>query len=269
MGYETFQYDTTSTVTNYVNPPLQDGTLEYGTQKPVFRFGGELQGPRFEGLPGRPRLFVQGGAGLTTFSSEEVFNLGTIGSPEDAVAQFKKQLAQGINDRACDVQVPPSCPTKEPGEFDGEGSRITASTLNPSWYAALGFAFDVPVSEKLLLQIKPSVAYSGENLEIVGQLTTVTMPTPEVFDITRSIATTGVTDHNLGVGLELALDLFRTVRPITSALYVDLRCMWLISDPTATFSDRDGVASYEVTRDTFAVRGGAGLRFSWKGLGGD
>jgi hypothetical protein len=90
-----------------------------------------------------------------------------------------------------------------------------------------------------------------------------------VFEVTRSIATTGTTDHNLGVGLELALDLFRTVRPITSALYVDLRCMWLISDPTTTFADDAGVASYEVTRDTFAVRGGVGLRFSWKGSRGD
>jgi hypothetical protein len=268
LGFETFRYDTTSTVTNFVNPPLQQGTLENDTQKPVFRLGGQLQGPRIEVLPGRPRLFIQGGAGFTTFSSDEIFALGTGGVLEESVAQFKRQLDQALS-RACDVQVPPTCPTKDPGEFDGEGSQITSSTLHPSWYAALGFAFDVPLLDNLLLQIKPSVAYSGEDLEMVGQLATVTEPTPQVFEITRSYASTSTTDHNLGVGLELALDLFRRVRPVTSAIYVDLRCMWLISDPTTTFADPGGVAAYEVTRDTFAVRGGAGLRFSWKGLGGD
>ena len=105
--------------------------------------------------------------------------------------------------------------------------------------------------------------------DLVGWLTTVTEPTAQAFDVTRSVATAGITDHNLGVGLEVALDLFRTLRPITTAIYVDMRCMWLISDPTAEFADDAGVASYEVTRDTFAVRGGAGLRFSWKGLRGD
>ena len=45
--------------------------------------------------------------------------------------------------------------------------------------------------------------------------------------------------------------------------------LWLISDPTTTFSDPAGLATYTVTRDEFGVRGGAGLRFSWKGLGGD
>jgi hypothetical protein len=268
LGYETYRYDTTATVTNHINPPLQQGTLGNDTQVPIFQLGAELQGPRMGVLPGRPRLFIQGGAGYTTFSSDEIFRLGTPGTPEIAIAQFKTQLDQRL-DQGCDAQVPMTCPVKDPGDFDGEGSRITSSILNPSWYAGLGLAFDAPLTDNLLLQIKPSFTYSGENRKISGELMTVTEPIAQAFEVTRSAATTGITDHNLGVGLELALDLFRKVRPITSAIYVDLRCMWLISDPTTTFADDAGVASYEVTRDTFAVRGGAGLRFSWKGLRGD
>jgi len=268
FGFDTFRYDATSTVENFVNPPVHSGKQTGSKQELLFQLGGELQGPRFGGVPGRPRLFVAGGFGLTPFSSDAIFETGVIGEPEGGIEIFKNQLALAI-DRGCENQRPPNCNDDDPQGFDGQGSRITSSFLNPSWYASLGVAFDIPVSRKLLFQIKPSVAYSGENIEMVGNLTTVTKPAPGTYEVTRSIASTGVTDHSLGMGLELALDLFRATRPITSAIYVDLRLLWLLSDPTTTFADDAGVASYEVTRNTFGIRGGAGLRFSWKGSGGD
>lgn len=269
FGFETFRSDTTSTVENFVNPPAQEGTQTVSNQQPLFQLGGELQGPMVEALPGRPRPFVQAGFALNPFSSDTVFSVGVIGTPEDTIGVFYNQLALSIKERKCDVRNPPTCPTREPGDFDGQGSQITASFLNPSWYASLGVAFNVPISRKLLFQVRPSLAYSGENVELVGHLTTVTEPAPEVFEVTRSVATKSETYHNLGAGLELALDLFRATRPIATALYVDARVLWLISDPTLSFSDDAGVAAYEVSRDNFTLRGGAGVRFSWKGFGAD
>jgi hypothetical protein len=49
------------------------------------------------------------------------------------------------------------------------------------------------------------------------------------------------------------------------SLYADVRFLWVISDRTTEFSD--SVATYEVERDPFGIRGGAGLRFSWVGFG--
>jgi hypothetical protein len=272
FGFETFRSDTTSSVENFINPPAYMGTQTDSNQQPLFQIGAELQGPMFEGVPGRPRIFVGGGWGLNPFSADQVFGLGVIGEPEDTIRVFNGQLERAIGSGLtgfCEARNPPTCPTAEPGKFDGQGSRITASFLNPSWYALLGVAFNIPVSKKLSFQVRPSVAYSGENVEMNGWLTTVTEPAPETFEVTRSIATASTTDHNLGTGLELALELFRAARPITTALYVDVRLLWLLSDPTTTFADSSGVAAYEVTRDTFTIRGGAGVRFSWKGFGGN
>jgi len=40
----------------------------------------------------------------------------------------------------------------------------------------------------------------------------------------------------------------------------------LVSDPTTTFADTNGVATYTVVRDDFGIKGGGGLRFSWVGF---
>ena len=59
--------------------------------------------------------------------------------------------------------------------------------------------------------------------------------------------------------------LFRELRPVRVSLYADARFLWVLGDRTTTFSD--SVATYDVRRDGFGIRGGAGLRFSWVGLG--
>jgi hypothetical protein len=226
-------------------------------------------GPAFEGLPGHPRLFVRGGVGFKPFSSDNIFNTGDIdGSAEDDIDGFQTRLEQEIA-RRCEDNIPSDCSTAEPGEFEGQGGRIDADLLSPSWYAALGIAFNVPIAKSLLLQVKPSVAYSGEKIDLVGWMTTVTEPSPEMFEVFRSAVDITTTDHSLGAGLELALALFRSVRPVRTSLYADVRFLWLLSDPTTTFSDSQGLASYTVTRDEFRVRGAAGVRFSWMGFAGN
>jgi hypothetical protein len=234
----------------------------------MFQFGGELMGPMFEGLPGHPRLFVQGGAGLQSFSSDRIFNLGTVGAPEAGITKFERQLQNRIN-MGCLTNPNVACPTADPEEFDGQGSYIDAKFSDPSWYAALGVSFNLPVSSNLLLQVKPSFAYSGEKVDMIGRITTVLEPNDDdVFEVHRTMAKETALDHHLGAGIELDVRLLRNVRPITTSIYVDARFLWLISDPTTTFADPAGLGVYTVTRDTFAIRGGGGVRFSWMGFGG-
>ncbi|UCF41774.1 MAG: hypothetical protein JSW43_05470, partial [Gemmatimonadota bacterium] len=236
-----------------------------------FQSGAELMSPRLA-LPGGPRLFVQGGAQLGTFSSDDIFRAGDLGSdPADPEADIK--FFQTLRSRdlrlGCDTVAPPTCITAEEGEFKGQGSRIDAEIQRPSWYAAVGVAFDIPVSDSVLLQVKPSAAYNVETVDLSGQMTTVVEVNPlkEKFVVYRATASESTTDHSLGFGLELGLFLFRSVRPVTTSLYVDGRFLWLLGDPVTTFSD-PGVATFTVEREEFMIRGGAGLRFSWLGFGG-
>jgi hypothetical protein len=147
---------------------------------------------------------------------------------------------------------------------------------DPSWYAAVGVAFSVPIASNLLLRIKPSIEYSFEEIDLDGQLKTVnelnphldpdfTTPTRDFF-ISRSRANETATNHSLGAGLELALVLFRNFRPVRVSLYTEARFMWVLSDETTTFGDSTGTASFSVVRDDFGIKGGGGVRFSWVGF---
>ncbi len=265
LGFGAFEYKANSAVENRINRPAHAGKQSSSISQFNFQLGAELMGPMFEGLPGRPRRFVQGGARYNPVSSDEIFRLGDIGTPEDAIESFQDRLARSRR-IGCETNPDLTCPTAEPGEFSGQGSEIQADLSNPSWYASFGVAFNLPLSRDWLFQIKPSVAYTRETFDLTGKLTTVTEPAPEIFEVHRSVAHESSTDHSLGPGLELALMMLRSNRPITVSLYVDTRFMWLISDSTTTFSDP--AASYSVSRDDFTIRGGAGLRFNWMGFGG-
>jgi hypothetical protein len=93
------------------------------------------------------------------------------------------------------------------------------------------------------------------------------------FFVHRSNQNTSITDHSVGAGLEVALALFRSVRPIRVSLYAEARFMWLVSGSTTTLANDpkpidalNGVATYTVMRDEFGIKGGGGLRFSWVGF---
>ena len=272
FGFDTFAYSAEASVENGLNPPAQEGAQTDPTIELPFRLGAELMGPIFEELPGRPRLFVQGGVHLKRFSSDKIFRVGELrGDTELDVAQLRSVFIAETT-KKCDERNPPNCYTGEPEQFEGQGSEIFAELQNPSWYAALGVAFSVPVADSLLLQVRPSIAYNVEQIDMTGRITTVieTDPVNEMFDVHRNTATASSTDHSLGLGIELALALSRASRPIRTSLYVDARFLWLLSDPTTEFSDPGptGFASFAVERDEFGIRGGAGVRFSWMGFGG-
>ena len=272
FGFDAFAYSAEASVENDLNPPAQEGTQTDPTVELPFRLGGELMGPIFEGLPGRPRLFVQGGVQFNAFSSDKIFKVGELRGDTELDLLVHRGIYDGEIANKCDERDPPNCFTAEAEQFGGQGSEIVAELQNPSWYAALGVAFNVPVADSLLLQVKPSIAYNVEQIDMTGRITTVieTDPVNEMFEVHRNAASASSTDHSLGLGIELALALPRAGMPVRTSLYADARFLWLLSDPTTEFSNLGptGFASFTVRRDEFGIRGGAGVRFSWLGFGG-
>lgn len=282
FGFDTFAYDTQSSVRNDVNPPRNEGTQESNTRRFQLQLGGELMGPIFAAIPGHPRAFVQAGTQFKPFSSDSIFDLGVGGNTETDIVQYQTSLA---NAKARFPNDPSAWPL-EPDAFLGEGSEIDAEFQSLSWNAALGVAFTFPLADALLLELRPSIAYNLDRIEMSGGITTVLntgqttlifveLPPPgpvndsfqsvPVYQVFRGSASERVTQHSLGPGLELGVALFRSARPVRVSLYADLRFLWVLGDTTTEFSD--SVGSYEVTRDRFGIRGGAGLRFSWVGFG--
>ena len=284
-GFEGFSYDVEATVMNLSHPDPDDPQHRSGTQigsvnQLVFRIGGELMGPMFEDLPGRPRLFVQGGAGFSAFSSENIFEIGKPDVPFEPQADIDTYLRNGPG------------ANELPFGFKGQGSRLNPEFRDPSWYAGLGIAFSVPISSDLLLYIKPSVQYSMEEIDFNGKLKTVVETTPpgtpvdpdpcgtvtpprqpwrppcnRTFDPRQSNANFSTTDHSIGAGLEVAMA-FRSTRPIRFSLFGQVRALWLVSGTTNSFTDPgpNGAASYRIVRDGLVFKGGIGLRWSWVGF---
>ena len=270
IGLETFDYNVDTTVVNLKNSPAWDGNQSEAERQTMFRIGGELMGPMFKDLPGRPRLFAKGGVQIRLFSSDKIFGNGdpiVPLQPERGLIQYNLNgLAQ------FDL----------PGFFEGQGSAITGRFQDPSWYAGVGVAFSVPVGINWLFYIKPSAQYSMEKIDLSGVLTTVDEPIPMVdvfpcgireddpcireFFVHRSSEATSTTDHSVGLGLEVAAVPFRTIRPIRVSVYAEARFLWLVSGSTTRFADSDGVATYTITRDSFGIKGGGGVRFSWVGF---
>jgi hypothetical protein len=272
VGFEAYSYDVDTTIINLNDPTSWSQTQKGGTDQIMLRIGGELMGPMFEDLPGRPRLFVQGGVGIRTFTDDEVFELGNPDVESEPEAGIVKYLSQGAGNN------------DYPADFDGQGIRLDADLQDPSWYAGLGIAFSVPISTGLLFYIKPSVQYSAEDIDFEGKLTTVEETSPldtvdpdpcgaggvdppceRTFVIHRSSASFSTTDHSIGPGLEVAMA-FMSPRPIRISLFAQIRALWLVSDKTNSVTDSAGVASYSVERDDLVVKGGAGIRFSWVGF---
>jgi Outer membrane protein beta-barrel domain len=263
IGFETFDYNADTTVRNFVNPPAWEGIQHEAERQLMFRIGGELMGPAFEDLPGRPRLFVQGGVQVRTFSSDTIYQTADPDIEHEPETDVGEYYLFG-NTQGFDL----------PATFAGQGGEVLETIQDPSWYAAFGVAFSVPIADNLLLQIKPSLAYSYEEIDFSGRLATVNEPNPgtdppdgtptRTFEVWRSTAGGSTEDHSLGIGLEVDLALFRNVRPVRVSLYAESRFMWLVSGSTTTFGD--SVASFSVDRDNLGIKGGGGVRFSWVGF---
>jgi len=276
VGVEGFRYDIDATIVDHSDPFSWSQAQSESVNQFVFRIGGELMGPMFEDLPGRPRLFVQGGAGFSAFSGEDFLVLkkpDLAFEPETGIANYESD-GPGRN--------------YFPLDFKGQGSRLGARFQDPSWYAGLGIAFSVPTPGGLLFYIKPSVQYSLQEIDFVGLLTTVVETSPpgtvdpvlcgtaidrppclRTFEVRRSnedaIANFSTTDHSIGPGLEVAMAL-RPAGPIRISLFGQVRALWLVSGTTISLLNADGFASYNIERDGLVFKGGVGVRLSWVGF---
>ena len=303
FGFDTFDYKTTNSVVNMVNPPFWQGVGTNSERELQLLTDGELMGPILAAWPGHPRPFASVGFQFSPFASDNIYQNGLLrGDAETDITQFlsllNSQVYRPAGGNGCLDTTPPSCDTREPQDFDGQGSQIEAK-FKTSWHAALGAAFTFPMGESLLLQVKPSIAYNVDQIDMTGTITTVTEnpsntwvdPNIPEYTIHRGGASSTATNHSLGPGLELAVALSRS-RPIRASLFVDTRFLWLLGNPTTSFSDsvqglsicRDSqpgpgavpgclaangdppVAHYSVRRDSFSFRAGAGVRLSWVGF---
>jgi hypothetical protein len=264
VGFEAYSYDVDTTIINHSDPTSWSETQNGRADQILLRIGGELMGPMFEDLPGRPRLFVQGGVGIRTFSDDRVFELGNPDLDSEPETEIARYLTNGPGQNDF------------PSDFEGQGSRLDADLQDPSWYAGLGIAFSVPISTGLLFYIKPSVQYSAEDIDFEGKLKVVYEPPPpgvdppdgpytRTFEIRESNVNFSTTDHSIGPGLEVAMA-FLSPRPIRVSVFAQIRALWLVSDKTNSVTDPAGFASYSVERDDLVVKGGAGIRLSWVGF---
>jgi hypothetical protein len=277
IGFEAYSYGVETTIANLsgtLNPRTDTQPESLG--QILFRIGGELMGPMFEDLPGRPRLFVQGGVGIPTFTNARAFELGDPDDNKEPQRGYDKYDGQGAGQN------------DYPSDFEGQGSWVDAELQDLSWYAGLGIAFSLPTSGDLLFSIKPSVQYAMEEIDFTGKLKTVVETSPpgtvdpvpcgtnpprnqvwplclRTFETRVSNVGSSTTDHSIGPGLEVAMA-FLSSRPIRFSLFGQVRVLWLISEETNSFADPKGLASYSVVRDDFVVRGGAGVRLSWVGF---
>lgn len=199
IAFDTGDYDPDVSVDSSVG---QSGADDDAFDNLVFRLGGELMSPLLGEMPGSPRLFARAGAGLVVDTDVVALEIGEVGAPEDDIQNFYDELADAIAG-GCQDNDPPDCPTKEPGDFDGQGSDVRATFSQPKWYAGLGIAFTIPLPSDTALRIKPSAEYTGEHVELRGRVTSVTETSPDVFLIHRSVESATTTDHFLGPGLEL------------------------------------------------------------------
>jgi hypothetical protein len=272
IGFEAYSYDGDTTIINLSDPTTFSEIQAEAADQILFRIGAELMGPMFEDLPGRPRLFVQGGVGFPTYTNSNIFDLGNPDDPEEPETGIARYQTNGPGQRDL------------PADFDGQGSRLDADLQDPSWYAGLGIAFNVLTSDALLFYVKPSFQYSMERIDFEGKLKTVFDENPGVVDpdpcgtsrnppvpclheytIRESNVEFDTTDHLIGPGLEVAMG-FLASRPIRISVFAQVRALWVVSGTTNSAADPAGVASYNVDRNDLVFKGGAGVRLSWVGF---
>jgi hypothetical protein len=222
------------------------------------RFAVGVLTPSWTSLPGRPRLFIQGGIDAHSSGSERVLDVGQIGDPELAISRLPVNLP---NPR-------PNPADTETESIAGQGRFIRQEYMGPAWAASLGVSFETPAPwEDGSIRLKPLIAYEGERFRIEGRLTEVIQPMTNVFLVRRSYARNNpTTDHRLGVGGEIELIITQGDQIELSA-FGNVRYMWVVSGRTTVLGDPDGVARYRWSQDANVVRGGMGIRIGWRGFG--
>jgi hypothetical protein len=211
--------------------------------------GGSLQlmAPSwFDGLLGRPRLFVHGGL-LPAFGFDR--DIAKEGDPDGF--------------RLPDANVFPE------GAIEGVG---TSTSLNPGhlmWTAGIGASFEFTFLERKAW-IKPSFEYIHYDLEIEGTMLNATKPAvvdPNIRFVTIR-ASENLDVDAIGPGVEFELDA-GMYRRMGFSVFAGVQAYKVLGDTEVRFggSFTDGFgsesASFSLQIDPWLIRGGVGLRMRW------
>jgi len=290
-GFEVFDWNSENSVENQINGPFLDVRGDDEIRMYAMTFGGELAGPPMIAVPGRPRLVLGGGVGFVLPTADRLIDEGEVASatePERDISAYESRLITSIRRNCLEnpTRIPPkpeNCPRLDLLDVDGQGNDVRLSFDSVTWHAKLGASFDLPVLDDAAIQISPAIAYRGERVKLQGRLTTVTLdqfvlppratpPAPQlpaIVDTTIHRSRPGAKNavhHHLGPSLELGVVLSRRARPIRTTVFFHVSYLWLLSDPDEDLEDLGGVATYRIRRESQAVRGGVGVRFSWLGF---
>jgi hypothetical protein len=163
------------------------------------RFGGGVRGPRWDALPGAPRLVVQGGVALPRRSSS------TLQSVTETFGMLPDQ-----DQRSTEYEV-------EWGTF---------------WESSLALQYQLPI-DFTEVRVTPGIAYMGTRLRYEGEFSVRTPPlptsppTPSMSFPIRGNASS--TQHFLGPLVEIEVA-FARVRRVQLSLFLDGRAYWLLGD---------------------------------------
>ncbi|MHA7839573.1 MAG: hypothetical protein ACX98W_19085 [bacterium] len=227
----------------------------------------ELMTPALiEDLPGRPRLFVHGGA-TANFAQEDDLTRRLDARPELSIPA---SLLTGPNDTA------PNLPAEN---ILGQGSRATVRIEPLAFSAGIGIALEVPVFDRIV-RIKPSVEYFSYEVEASGIVNRAVAVTSggsepnELSDFRRILLEYKRTKrfHGIGPGLEIESDVAR-LGPFVTSVYATGRLYSILGGrqiDQIAFNDSasDPQAQQENVRsstevDRWAYRAGVGLRLHW------
>jgi hypothetical protein len=235
----------------------------------------ELMTPGVQQAPGRPRLFVHGGA-ATAFSFTR--NVAKEGIP--GAIQFP---TQGLDANG----QPEGLSLANEAELKGIGSRTSGEVKHPVFSAGFGTAFTLDALERRL-RIKPSFEWMRQEIEVTGELVRLyrkdtgrsqgPLLPPESFFLEEPIhlqASDTRAFHGIGPGLEVEMDAGRA-GPVALTLFVSGQAYYMlgdldvhllesqeISDPSMVPNTQTVSADFDFNLHQWSYQGGLGIRFRW------
>jgi hypothetical protein len=183
------------------------------------RFGAGVRGPRWDALPGAPRLMVEGGIALPRRSSS------TLQSVTESFGVLPNQDQRGT-------------------EYEVEWGNW--------WETSLGLQYTLPI-DLFEVRVTPGIAYMGTQLQYEGEFSVRTPPIPipatpsMLFPISGSASTT---QHFVGPRFEIEVA-FATVRRLQLSVFLDGRAYWLLGDRS---EDLDFEGDIDGSLETGSVR---------------
>ncbi len=217
---------------------------------PYVSLGGELMTPALTLLPGRPRLFVHGDAGIAFDSDRRLALEGNPGALKFPISSGGFTPIAAVKGR-------------------GSSTRARLEPLLVTAGAGLSFEFSVWGRG---FRLKPSVEYFRQEMKITARMSDAMTLEPNGICPCRSVslqATDKQVSHGVGPGLEVEVDAARA-GPVALTLFVSTQAYRLMNGRTLRASTdgswTDGEPASltgEARLAPWVYRAGVGLRLRW------